>query len=178
MRPIRDVRRENLARLVQECTPQTQAELARRINKDKNQVLQWLMEPDAKGARNIGNASARHVERVMGKPEGWMDADQETFSLASSQFLSPDPETLHTALIQLNAETAVGVKYPGIDWARRLVELYVLVRKEGGRLSTATNARLMEEAIERGRPNRRERNARDDGDRDGVDERGAAASER
>lgn len=70
MKPIELVRRENLQRLIDEHRPPTQAAFARTIGKDKNQVSQWL----GKGqSRNIKSDSAREIERICGKPEGWMD---------------------------------------------------------------------------------------------------------
>lgn len=75
MKPLTEIRRENLARLVDEVG--TQVALAQLIHKDRNQIHQWLLEPGAPGARNIGTASARLLETATGKPAGWMDHAQE-----------------------------------------------------------------------------------------------------
>lgn len=70
MRPIRDIRRDNLRALIGR---ETQVAFAERILKDKNQVNQWLRDPkDARG-RGISDATARHIEKRCGKPRGWMD---------------------------------------------------------------------------------------------------------
>jgi hypothetical protein len=68
MKPIEDVRRENLLTLVKK--EGSQAAFARKIDKDKNQVNQWLGRANA---RNISADSARDVERAFGLAPGWLD---------------------------------------------------------------------------------------------------------
>lgn len=70
MRPINEIRRENLLALVREAG--SQVEVANRIRKDKNQVHQWLLV-SGDAARNIGPRSARLLEAAFNKPEGWLD---------------------------------------------------------------------------------------------------------
>jgi hypothetical protein len=71
MKLLADIRRENFEALAQEAG--SQAALARRIGKDKNQVNQWLGRGKA---RNMSSESAREIESAMLKPHGWMDQDR------------------------------------------------------------------------------------------------------
>ncbi|CBA14736.1 hypothetical protein [Xanthomonas albilineans] len=68
MLTIEEIRRIRLAQLVREYG--SQAELAREINKDKNQVGQWLGRANS---RSISSETARDIELVCQKPRGWMD---------------------------------------------------------------------------------------------------------
>lgn len=68
MKPIDDIRRENLAALV--AAEPSQAAFARKVGKDKNQVNQWLGRA---GKRNVSAEIAREIELKTGKPRGWMD---------------------------------------------------------------------------------------------------------
>lgn len=68
MQTIIEIRRTNLARLAAE--EGSQAALARKVDKDRNQINQWL----GKGqARDMDNATARMFEDKCMKPRGWMD---------------------------------------------------------------------------------------------------------
>jgi hypothetical protein len=78
MKPVSQIRRERLADLVAQAG--SQVAVAEKIGKDKNQVYQWLLEPDAPGARNIGPNSARHIETAFSKPAGWLDHEADSFS--------------------------------------------------------------------------------------------------
>lgn len=185
MRPVRDIRRENLARLVRDMGGPTKFGAfldPDRAKTKKSQVQQWLMAPGMPTARNLGDRTARHIEGLLDKPPGWLDTDhgdaRDNFSDSASQLLRPDPEILHTALIQLEGETAVGAAYPGMALARRLADLYQLVLQDGGRLAAATNAREMAKAIARGRAREEMKDVRNDDRGSGnKDQRGAAASE-
>lgn len=73
MRPTSEIRRARLLELVEETG--AQVAVADRLGKNKNQVYQWLLDPDKPGARNISDASAREIETVFSKPRGWMDTD-------------------------------------------------------------------------------------------------------
>lgn len=75
MRPISAIRRENLASLVAEAGGQ--AAFAGLLSKDKNQVYQWLIDDEANPqARNMKHATARLIERVCDRPEGWLDVER------------------------------------------------------------------------------------------------------
>jgi hypothetical protein len=73
MRPISEVRRARLRELVEENV--TQVAVADRLGKNKNQIYQWLLDPDKDGARNIRDDTAREIETAFSKPRGWMDSD-------------------------------------------------------------------------------------------------------
>lgn len=72
MKTIRATRRERLGQLISEAGGQ--AALASRLGKDRNQVWQWTLPDDDRRGRGISDRMAREVERVMGRPAGWMDA--------------------------------------------------------------------------------------------------------
>jgi hypothetical protein len=93
MKPISEIRRENLERLVTEEAPSKVAAAAR-IGKDVTQIHQWLSEPGAAGARNISSASARVVERAFDKPAGWLDHPSDE----ASQPTRTDPERMADAM--------------------------------------------------------------------------------
>lgn len=75
MKPVAEIRRTNLNSLVAEAG--SQVAVAKKIGKDKNQIHQWLLDPGAPGARNIGPRSARELEAAFGKPPGWLDHENE-----------------------------------------------------------------------------------------------------
>lgn len=67
-----EIRRANFAQIV--IDEGGQAAVARKMNRDRNQVWQWLREPSEAGSRNIGSKTAREIEATFDKPEGWLDA--------------------------------------------------------------------------------------------------------
>lgn len=71
MRPIKDLRRENLASLAD--LHGGQSAIAALIKRDRNQVYQWLQPPENSAARGIGDSMARHIEKSLGLAEGWLD---------------------------------------------------------------------------------------------------------
>lgn len=73
VRPLTEIRRNNLALLVRK--EGSQAALANRLGKDRRQVNQWL---GRKGARDMGNESAREIEQSLRLPAGWMDHPQDS----------------------------------------------------------------------------------------------------
>lgn len=130
-------------------------DLAARIDKDRNQVYQWLLEPGTPGARNLGHTNARRIEQVFGLPPGWLDTEQdsENFSIIQghsppSHLLSLDRDNLHAALtlLLLDENPIVGGgPYRPREQADRLAELYEWVCRDGGRLSDESNARFLEQ---------------------------------
>lgn len=76
MRPLREIRRDNLLRLITE--EGGQKALADRLGKDKNQVYQWGLPTDNQASRNISDRTARAIEEATGKPRGWLDHDHPT----------------------------------------------------------------------------------------------------
>lgn len=79
MRPIKDLRRDNLAVLSERFGGQSA--LATLLKRDRNQVYQWLLPPENPASRGIGDKMARHIELSVGLEPGWMD----NITLLSSQ---------------------------------------------------------------------------------------------
>lgn len=73
MKTISEIRREKLAALVTQHGSQTK--LAEIIGKSPAQVSQWLMPPESRSQRAIGNNSARDIEEKLGLPHGYLDQD-------------------------------------------------------------------------------------------------------
>ncbi len=73
MKSIEEIRRERLNLLVQEYG--SQAELARKIDKNPTQIWQWINgTPSANGTpRSLRTATAREIEKRANKPQGWLD---------------------------------------------------------------------------------------------------------
>lgn len=70
------VRRSNLAALARESG--SIRRFAEKIGKDPSQISQWInAAPDSRTGRprGIRSTTCRDIERLIGKPEGWMDVD-------------------------------------------------------------------------------------------------------
>lgn len=76
MKSIHDVRRENLINLINQEFNGVQTRLAERIGTQANLVNRW-----ARGAKIIGDQSARKIETAARKPVNWMDIDREKESM-------------------------------------------------------------------------------------------------
>ena len=101
MKKIEDVRRDNLRRLRDELGG-VQA-LADRIGKGQPQVSQWLNASTHSVTgkpRTISSASCREIERALGKPDGWMDAEHIPLTLVQSN----EATTLRKILAEASAE--------------------------------------------------------------------------
>lgn len=96
MKPIEDVRRENLTVLI--AQEGSQAAFARRIRKDKNQVNQWLGRGSA---RNISAEIAREVERSYKLPKGWLDQDRSKIDTPFTDIAKAAPAS-HSGRRDLN----------------------------------------------------------------------------
>jgi transcriptional regulator with XRE-family HTH domain len=101
VKPVGDIRRENLAALVER--EGSQAAFARRIGKDKNQVNQWL---GRKGARNISSETARDIEDKLGLGRGWLDTEHGAMRVAESriEYGASQPPTLDPGKLQASSE--------------------------------------------------------------------------
>lgn len=77
MRPLTDIRRDNLRQLIVEFggDPGGQANLARHVDKDRRQISAWAADPSKPGAKNLSTRVAREIELACGKPPYWMDYD-------------------------------------------------------------------------------------------------------
>jgi hypothetical protein len=78
MRTIADIRHDRLLELIGEAGGVQQ--LADKLGKPYSQISQVKNRAtyNAQGARRaVGTKLAREMERAMGKPEGWMDADHQ-----------------------------------------------------------------------------------------------------
>lgn len=74
MLSIENIRRLRLDELISEFG--TQAALAKKIERSSAQISQWKNQsPDSKTGkpRSMDSASARHIEKMTGKADGWMD---------------------------------------------------------------------------------------------------------
>lgn len=126
MKPIEQVRRENLEALV--GAEPSQAAFARKIGKDKNQVNQWLGRA---GRRNLSGDTARELERILGKPTGWMDQEHgaglndSAASAPASQSVGLDVPKLTELIETLEAATIQAQRdIPPRTKARILASLY------------------------------------------------------
>lgn len=103
MATIDQIYRDNLRLLVQEAGGTVTA-LAARLGKQNAQVSQWLNgSKDSKTGkpRTLARATARDIERVMNKPEGWMD---QPHGELAAQATAAHEEIAEYALDQLPAE--------------------------------------------------------------------------
>ncbi len=74
MKPIEDVRRDNLAQAIDELLGGNQTAAATRLGYDKPTLLNhWLA-----GRKNISTPSARKIEAGLGLAPYWLDADHQT----------------------------------------------------------------------------------------------------
>lgn len=93
METNREVRQANLRILVKEA--KGQRKLADKLDVDKNQIWQWLIKDEEHPqARNISNPTARDMERICGKPKGWMDTPhpdgQSAATSLSNRVVTPE----------------------------------------------------------------------------------------
>lgn len=89
MRSIRDIRRDNLARLVE--TNGGQSALARAISRDRNQVYQWLRPDSDPRGRAISDAVAREIERALSLSDNWFDQPHGVVDLAGTGAVDASP---------------------------------------------------------------------------------------
>lgn len=89
---IGDIRHRNLLDLVNRAGgPGKFAEL---IQKDPAQISQWInRSPDSKtgNPRQVGDKSARHIEKMARLPKGWMDAPHHPENQPRAQVREGDP---------------------------------------------------------------------------------------
>jgi len=103
MKKIEDVRRDNLRRLRDELGGVQ--ELADRLGKSQSQISQWLNASvhSATGKpRTISSGSCRELERILQKPEGWMDVEHVALTTVQSNEA--------TALRKILADTSADVR--------------------------------------------------------------------
>jgi len=70
MKSISDIRRENLIEVIRRYFDDNQTRMAERMEVQQSVISRWV-----KGHRNIGNASARKIEELSGRPKFWLDTD-------------------------------------------------------------------------------------------------------
>lgn len=78
MKPVEDIRRDNLIALIAERG--NQRKLADAIKKAPAQISQWITRAPNSGTgkpRVISGEVAREIELRLGKPRGWMDHEHE-----------------------------------------------------------------------------------------------------
>lgn len=71
MEDIDEMRRKNLR--AEATRLGGDAELARVIGKDKNQIYQWIRTEDPVQQRTMRKTMARSIEAKLGRPGGWLD---------------------------------------------------------------------------------------------------------
>jgi hypothetical protein len=76
MQTISDIRRTNLRAVIDADFEGVPARLARAIGCQPTSISR--LYSDAPSARNMGDKMARDIERVAGRPEGWMDNIHDT----------------------------------------------------------------------------------------------------
>lgn len=70
MKSISDIRRENLTEVIRRYFDDNQTRMAERMGQQQSVISRWV-----KGHRNVGNASARKIEEISGRPKFWLDTD-------------------------------------------------------------------------------------------------------
>jgi hypothetical protein len=137
MKEMHEIRRKNVARLVDHYT--TQQALADALQTSPGYIYQIVS-----GYRNVGERSARNIEASTGMPEGWLDqphppdtsADQPA---ATSRPIKEDPDAYSSALIALaTLALAVDRASPGIrDQIHSLIGAYLSKPKNRDKLGRA-----------------------------------------
>lgn len=133
MDTIETIRRRRLAQLVQEIGEGNQSAFARRINRDRRLVSLWLAAPDRPGAKQLGSRVAREIEKICGKPSGWMDrSDDEATPPAASQPLTLDPEIMAMAEAGVQTiEELNGSRMTPAVRGKELVRMYMIMQARG-----------------------------------------------
>lgn len=96
MRPISEIRRDRLRRLIDEVAEGNQARFAAMIDKSRAYVGFWLTDPAKPHAKAMGHEEARRIEARFSKPAGWLDTDP------ASQFSGLDSAMLGVALTSMD----------------------------------------------------------------------------
>jgi hypothetical protein len=125
MRPIKDIRRDNLAYLVKirGGGQGGQSAVARVLGKDRNQIYQWLRPRSNKAHRGISDETARLIEHAFSLPEGAMDHDmtrsaspaavcEDTASYAATQLVGKRVQVIGMAVIDAHGQIAKVVDDP------------------------------------------------------------------
>lgn len=129
VKPLRDIRRENLHHLTFEAGGQKA--LADKLGKDKNQVYQWGLPADNPASRNISDRTARAIEEALGKPRGWMDheyldpATSRSAPAAASQSGGLDSGKLSASITFLEQQFALwGREFNAADQTLLIAGVY------------------------------------------------------
>jgi len=85
MKNIYDVRRDNLKRILQDDFGNRQAALADKLKFEQPSLVSRLLSK-----KNIGSALARKIERVVDKPENWLDVDHTSELRQAAPLYGPD----------------------------------------------------------------------------------------
>jgi len=76
MKDIDQIRRENL--IAESTRLGGDTNLGGVLDRDKNQIYQWLRAPDGTQRRNMSKGMARKMEIRLDRPRFWLDIDHET----------------------------------------------------------------------------------------------------
>lgn len=137
MKPIEDIRRENLALLVQEYGSVNA--LANQVGRDPAQVSQWLngsAHSVTGKRRGMRPESVRRIEDRCGKPSGWLDTDHSSAAVTpNNQHVAPREPTYEIPQFDTGGAMGGGLvlqDQPGViqswkvspEWLRRNVKGY------------------------------------------------------
>jgi putative phage repressor len=132
MQTIEETRRGNLKRLIDEYG--SQVALSRQINKAPAQISQWLNgSPSTTGKpRSFKASTAREIETLTGKPEGWLDqprAEESIFPPLESLKVPEDSITFRHRDIWVKCGDggAVNADFPGIIRTLEIPREYVFL---------------------------------------------------
>lgn len=154
MQTVTEIRRANLAALVAALGRGGQSQMARRLDKDKNQVSQWLSLPTKPQARNISDEIAREIEVTLGLERGWLDhphRKDESFtpSPVVSQPAGLDADTLIEAARWADVEEGLGDRLTPENRLRRIAVIYRQLMLDGGRFTPEHSAAFIKDAQSR-----------------------------
>ena len=76
MKELRQVRLENLHKILNARFKGVKSALARSLDKDVNQT-RFILHPEKAGGRWIGEKQAREIEGSLGIDKGWLDIDHD-----------------------------------------------------------------------------------------------------
>lgn len=88
MKTVDDIRRENLKLLISEYG--SVRAFAEKIERSSSQVSQWSnasKHSESGKERRLNSDSARYIEKMCGKPQGWLDTDRNAVAETSPDYV-------------------------------------------------------------------------------------------
>lgn len=146
MKMIDDIRRENMAKLVEEFDSVTA--LSARLERSESQVSQWLngsIHSETGKRRGMRADTARYIESKCGKKPGWLDIDHSVsqsstvVALTVAMFALPCPKcgkVAHKSFIELELADSIACASCGnltaVDDYYGQSELETILKSLGG----------------------------------------------